>query len=83
MLSRVHLAFHARIQDFSSGGEGVPGQSDEKALTTFFLSSTYFTEVKWLTSKKTIIFHGSREGPTFSRGGSPTFSRGGPIAYTL
>ena len=26
---------HARIQEFSSGGGG-PGQSDKKALTTFF-----------------------------------------------
>ena len=34
--------FHALIQEFSSGGgggEGVPGQSDKKALTTFFFSS--------------------------------------------
>ena len=38
----------------------------------------YFTEVKWLISKKTIIFQGSRGG------GGPTFSRGGgPIAYSL
>ena len=64
------------------GGGGGPGQSDKKALTTFFLSSAYFTEVKWLISKKTIIFHGSREGPTFSRGES-NFFQGGPIAYTL
>ena len=34
------LAFHARIQDFfCQGGGGVcPGQSDKKALTTFFFS---------------------------------------------
>ena len=34
--------FHVLIQEFSSGGgggEGVPGQSDKKALTTFFFSS--------------------------------------------
>ena len=69
MLSRVHLAFHARIQDFSSGGGG-PGQSDKKSPdNVFFKSSAYFTEVKWLISKKTIIFQGSRRGPTFSRGG--------------
>ena len=52
-------------------------EPDSRTLTTFFLSSAYFTEVKWLISKKTIIFQGSRGGPTFSRGG------GGPIAYTL
>ena len=49
---------HARIQKFSSG----PGQS-----------LAYFTEVNWLISKKTIIFQGSRGGPTFSRGGSNFF----------
>ena len=54
---------------------GGPGQSDKTALTTFFLA--YFTEVKWLISKKTIIFQGSGGGPTFSRGG------GGPMAYSL
>ena len=71
MLSQVHLAFHARIQELSSGGEGggFPGQSDKKALTTFFKSAAYFTEVKWLISKKTIIFQGQRGGPTFPRGG--------------
>ena len=52
------------------GGGGGPGQSDKKALTTFFFqSSAYFTEVKWSISKKSIIFQGSRGGPTFSRGG--------------
>ena len=85
MLSRVHLAFHARIQDFSSGGGGGPGQSDKKKTdNVFFLSSAYFTEVKWLISKKTFIFQGSRGGPTFSRGGGGSnFFQGGPIAYTL
>ena len=76
MLSRVHLAFHARIQDFTSGGGGGGGGGGVRVNLTkkspdnvFFQSSTYFTEVKWLISKKTIFFHGSREGPTFSRGG--------------
>ena len=62
-------------RNFRQGG---PGQSDiKKALTTFFLSSAYFTEVNWLILKKTIIFQGSRGGPTFSRWGGPIFSRGG------
>ena len=58
-------------RNFRQGG---PGQSDKKALTTFFcfffvfLPSAYFTEVKWLISKKPIIFQGFRGGPTFSRG---------------
>ena len=59
------------------------GQSDKKALTTFFLSSAYFTEVKWLISKKTIIFHGSREGPTFSRGEVQPFPGGSNCLYPI
>ena len=79
MLSRVHLA---RIQDFSSGGGGGPGQSDKKKLTTFF--STHLTEVKWLISKKTIIFQGSRGGPTFSRGrGVELFPGGSNCLYPI
>ena len=53
------------------GGGGVQVNLTKKALTTFFLffySSTYFTEVKWLISKKTIMFQGSGGGPLFSRG---------------
>ena len=42
MLSRVHLAFHARIQDFSSGGGGVRVNLTKKALTTFFLVLSLF-----------------------------------------
>ena len=43
---------------------GVQVNLTKKALTTlfisfFFQSSAYFTEVKWLISKKTIIFQGS------------------------
>ena len=34
----------------------------------FFFSPQLITEVKWLISKKTIIFQGSRAGPTFSMG---------------
>ena len=44
---------HARTQEFSSGG--VQLNLTKKALRTFFLflflSSAYFTEVKWLISK--------------------------------
>ena len=73
------------------GGEGGPGQSDQKSSNNvffvffyvFFWSSAYFKEVKWSISKKSIIFQGSRGGPTFSRGWGPTFSRGGPTAYSL
>ena len=64
-------------------GGGGPGPSDIYKKIGFFYF--YFTVIKWLLSKKTIIFQGSRGGPTDSRGG-PTFSRGGggdQIAYSL
>ena len=58
---------------------GGPGQSDKKALTTFFFSPQHILQ---LTNdlfqrklKKTIIFQGFRGGPTFSRGSN--FFQGG------
>ena len=51
------------------GGGGGPGQSDKKALTTFYTS-------QMVNFKKTIIFQCSRGGPTFP-GGSNFFQRGG------
>ena len=73
MLSRVHLAFHARIQDFRQGD---PGQSDKKALTTFF-----FTEVKWLISKKgSNIFQGGGGG---GGGGGSNFFQGSNCLYPI
>ena len=57
----------ARIQEFSSGGEG-PGQSDKKALTTIFLVLDLFYRSQMVISKKSIVFKGSRWGPIFSRG---------------
>ena len=67
---------------FVRGGGG-PGQSDKKSSGNvffffFFLSSAYSSEVKWLISKKTIIFQGSRGVQLFPGGGG-----GGPIAYSL
>ena len=61
---------------------GGPGQSDKKALTTFFFFFSFspqliFTEVKWSISKKSIIFQGFRGGPTFSRGGGVQLFPGG------
>ena len=66
-------------RNFRQGGGGGPGQSDKKALTAFFLVLSLFYSRKWLISKKTIIFQGSRGGPTFSRGGGGgvNFFRGG------
>ena len=48
--------------------QGGPGQSDKKVLTT---------------SKNSIIFQGSRGGPTFSRGSNFFQGGGGAIAYSL
>ena len=49
---------------------GDPGQSDKKSsdVFVFFLVLSLFYKVKWLISKKSIIFQGSRGRPTFSRG---------------
>ena len=61
---------HARTQEFSSGGGGVQVNLTKNSDNViFFKSSAYFTEVKWLISKKTIIFQSSRGDPTLSRGG--------------
>ena len=66
-------------------GGGVQVNLTKEALTffLFFLSSAYFTEVKWLISKKTIIFQGSGGGLLFPGGGSNFFQGGVPIAYSL
>ena len=48
---------------------GVRVNLTKKSPDNLFFSSAYFTEVRWLISKKTIIFQGSRGGLTFSRGG--------------
>ena len=55
-----------------------PGQSDKKRtdnalFVRFFKSSAYFTEVKWLIPKKTIIFNvpeGVQHFPGGGGGGS-------------
>ena len=66
---------------FVRGGGGGSRSTQEKPLTSFFSSFlvlNLFTEgVQRFISEKSIIFQGSRGGPTFSRGGGPTFSRGG------
>ena len=75
--------WHARIQEFSSGGGGGPGQTDKKSSDNvfffffFFFFLAYSTEVKWSISRKSIIFQGSRRGPTFSRGGGVQLFPGG------
>ena len=76
--------YHARIQEFSSGGGGCPGQSDNKSCDNVFfcfcfsvLSLFYMIQkVNFKESKKASIFQGSSGGPTFSRG-YQLFQRGG------
>ena len=72
---------------------GVLVSLTKKALTTFFFfffffffflrSSAYFTEVKWSISKKSVIFQGSRRGPTLSRGGSNFFQGGSNCLFPI
>ena len=94
----IKCPLHARVQEFSSGGGGGGGgggfqvNMTKKALTFFLFvffsscflySSAYFTEVKWLTLKKTIIVQGSRGSPTFFKRVQLFPGGGGPIAYSL
>ena len=65
--------------------QGVPGPTARKQPEqSFFLIQLIlqFTEgANSFITEKTILFQGSRGGPTFSRGGGgPTFSRGDPNA---
>ena len=56
------------------GGGGVQVSLTKKSSdNVFFL----VLSVKWSISKKSIIYQGSRGGPTFSRGGSNFFQGGG------
>ena len=74
MLSRVHLAFHAQIQDFSSVGGG-PGQSDKKALTTFFFLVLSLFYLSQMVNFEENSFFKVLEGVQHFPGGS-NFSQG-------
>ena len=61
------IAIHARVQEFSS--RRVDSTDTPSAIKNlFFLSSTYSIEVNWFISKKILIFHGSRRGPSIIPG---------------
>ena len=57
----------ARIQEFSSGGEG-PGQSDKKALTTFFLVLSLFYRSQMVNFKEIYRFSRLQMGSNFFQG---------------
>ena len=71
----IHIAMDESMGDMRGSRnfrQGGPGQSDKNSSDNvffFFWSSAYSKEVKWSISKKSIIFQGSRGGPTFSKGG--------------
>ena len=66
------------------GGPGPTENSFDNVFLFVFLVHLIlqFTEgVQWFITEKTILFQGSREGPTFSGGGGgPTFFQRGPNA---
>ena len=83
MLSREHVAFHARIQDFRQGG---PGQSDKKALTTYFSPQLILLKSNGQFRRKLSFFkvpEGVKHFPGGGGGGWSNFFQGDPIAYTL
>ena len=57
----------ARIQEFSSGGEG-PGQSDKKALTTIFLVLSLFYRSQMVNFKDIYRFSRLQMGSNFFQG---------------
>ena len=62
---------HARIQEFSSGGGGGPGQSDKKALTFFvvFLVLSLFYRSQVANSKENYYFKVPEGGGQLFPGG--------------
>ena len=71
---------------FARGGGGgsrsIWQKSSDKVFFFFFVFLVLRLFYWWLISKKTIIFQGSRGGPTFSRGG-PTFPGGSNCLFPI
>ena len=81
MLSRVHLALHARIQDFRQGD---PGQSDKKSPDNVFLVLSLFYWSQMVNFEENYHFLRFQRGSNiFQGGGGVQLFPGGPIAYTL
>ena len=74
---------HARIQEFLSGGGGVPGPTARKqpGQLFFILVLNLFYSLQMgsngFTTEKTLLFQGSRGGPTFFQGGGVQLFPGG------
>ena len=87
MLSRVHLAFHARIQDFSSGGGGGGGgvqfNLTKKPWRRFFSPQLILLKSNGLFRRKLSFFKVPEGVQHFPRGGGVQLFPGGLIAYTL
>ena len=90
---RTKFGFHARIQEFSSGGSRPVWQKSSDNVFFFFLfffwggggglSSAYFKEVLWSISKKSIIFQGSRGVQHFPGGGGVQLFPGGGVQLLI
>ena len=68
---------HARIQEFSSGGGGGPGQSDKKALTRFFFGPQLILQKSNGQFQRNLSFFKVPEGVQHFPGGSNFFQGGG------
>ena len=82
--NKITAPMRGSRNEFSSGRVQVT--LTKKSPDVFFFSPQLILQksmVNFKESKKTIIFHGSRGGPTFCRGGGSNFFQGGPIAYFL
>ena len=67
-------------RNFRQGG---PGQSDKKALATFFLVLSLFYRSQMVKFKENYHFSRFQRGSNIFQGGGSNFFQGGPIAYSL
>ena len=68
LASMVQHGTDARIQEFSSGGGGGPGQPDKKALTTIFLVLSLFYRSQMVNFKEIYRFSRLQMGSNFFQG---------------
>ena len=72
-------------RNYRQRGGGGPGQSDKKALTTFFFSPQLILQKSNGQFQRNLSVFKVPEGVQHFPGGrgGPTFSKQGPIAYSL